>query len=283
MRAAQALLSGCIDYAGLFPPAGLDLATTLQEYARYRQGADAWALGRLVLPAGSLAGFRARLPATARDWPISLLLGPEWENDLLLAEQLGIPVDTIEFRPADVRQIAEVHRQAPSGSTLFFEVVAGADSDGCLSAIADVGACAKIRTGGVTAGAIPSAANVVRFLACCGQRRVAFKATAGLHHALRAIHPLTYEAGSERAPMHGFVNVILAAAMVYDDRDPERAVVLLKDDCHTNFRADADAVHWCEESFMKQLLVDTRERFMLSFGSCSFTEPLAEMRQMRWL
>ncbi len=283
MTPAQALLSGCIDYAGLFPPAGHDLATTLRGYGRYRAGADAWALGRLVLPAGSLAGFRACLPSGARDWPLSLLLGPEWENDIRLAEQLGIPLNTIEFRPTDITQIAAVQSLLPDEATIFFEIAPGAASAGYLSAIADVGACAKVRTGGVTSGAIPSVSEVIRFMTCCAQHRVAFKATAGLHHALRAIHPLTYEARSDRAPMHGFVNVILAASMLHDGGDPDRAATLLEDDCHTNFRIDAEGVHWCDESFTTKSLAETRERFMLSFGSCSFTEPLAEMKQMRWL
>ncbi len=283
MKAAQALLTGCIDYAGLFPPAGLDLATTLREYERYREGADAWALGRLVLPAGSLAGFRAHVPPTARDWPLSLLLGPEWENDLRLAEQLGIPIKMIEFKPAEVAQIAEVHSLVPAGTRIFFEVGTGGESAGFFSAIAEVGACAKIRTGGVVSGAIPSAVEVVRFVSCCAQRRIAFKATAGLHHALRAIHPLTYHAGGDRAPMHGFVNVILAASMLYAGGDPEQAIALLEDDCHTNFWTDAEDVYWRDQSFPTEVLAETRKKGMLSFGSCSFTEPLAELRQMRWM
>ena len=283
MTAAEALLSGCIDYAGLFPPASHDLATTLVEYERYREGADAWALGRLVLPAGSLAGFRAHLPTGASDWPVSLLLGPEWENDIRLAEQLGVRLDTIEFKPTDVHQIAAVHGLLRNQTKMFFEIPHGAAAAGYLSAIADVGACAKIRTGGVTAGAIPTALEVAGFLACCAQHRVALKATAGLHHALRAIHPLTYEAHSERAPMHGFVNVILAASMLQGGGDPQQAATLIEDDCPTNFLLNSEGVSWCDVNFTTGTLAETRETFLLSFGSCSFTEPIAELRQIRWM
>ena len=58
MGAAEALLHGAIDYAGLFPPAGLDLEATVRNYAAYREGRDAWALGRLVLPASEARGVR---------------------------------------------------------------------------------------------------------------------------------------------------------------------------------------------------------------------------------
>ncbi len=51
----RALLSGVIDYAGLFPPAQLPLEQALKNYAEYRAGPDAWMLGRFVCPAAKLA------------------------------------------------------------------------------------------------------------------------------------------------------------------------------------------------------------------------------------
>ena len=38
MSAIRALLTESIDYAGLFPPAGLDMASAVENYARYRAG-----------------------------------------------------------------------------------------------------------------------------------------------------------------------------------------------------------------------------------------------------
>src|SRR3954470_25046208 len=55
MRASlRALLSGAIDYAGLFPPAKLPLPEALDNYARYRGEPEAWMLGRFVVPASRL-------------------------------------------------------------------------------------------------------------------------------------------------------------------------------------------------------------------------------------
>ncbi|MGB3541393.1 MAG: hypothetical protein WBA11_00585, partial [Rubrivirga sp.] len=53
--AAHALLDGLVDYAGLFPPAALDLEAAVGEYARHRSGDHAWMLQRFIAPAGRLA------------------------------------------------------------------------------------------------------------------------------------------------------------------------------------------------------------------------------------
>ena len=46
----RALLTGLIDYAGLFPPAKLDMATNVRNYATYLAGDHAFALGRMKCP-----------------------------------------------------------------------------------------------------------------------------------------------------------------------------------------------------------------------------------------
>ena len=57
------------------------------------------------------------------------------------------------------------------------------------------------------------------------------KATAGLHHALRGDYRLTYEPDSARRTMHGFVNLVLAAALLLAGKiDEELADACLDDD-----------------------------------------------------
>jgi hypothetical protein len=51
----RALLSGAIDYAGLFPPAGLPLEQALAKYRQHRAGPEAWMLGRFVCPAAEIS------------------------------------------------------------------------------------------------------------------------------------------------------------------------------------------------------------------------------------
>ncbi len=54
MKAVDALLSGLVDYAGLFPPAKEDMRDALEKYASYRASEDSQALGRFIVPVSRL-------------------------------------------------------------------------------------------------------------------------------------------------------------------------------------------------------------------------------------
>jgi len=282
MGVAQALLSNAIDYAGLFPPAGLDLRTTVRNYEEYRAGADAWALGKLILPAKVFGEFLAMAPTFAEAWPISFLLDDDFGREVDAVEGRGFVLNVVECKPANVNRIAEVRCCLPEAE-LYVEVPAGGDLDEWLAAIADAKACAKIRMGGVTVGAIPKTSVVANFLCACARRGVGLKATAGLHHGIRAEHPLTYEPQSERAVMHGFVNFFVAAAIVYVGGSVAEAEAVLVDDSPENFRADEEGLRWAARSFSVEQIRAAREKFAMSFGSCSFVEPLEDMRTMGWI
>ena len=78
-RSLRALLHGLIDYAGLFPPARLDMQSAVANYARYLEGNRAWMLGRFVVPSSRLEEFEraaAALLPKVRDvepWALALL------------------------------------------------------------------------------------------------------------------------------------------------------------------------------------------------------------------
>src|SRR4051794_23711208 len=72
----RALLSGAIDYAGLFPPAQLPLTQAYYNHVEYLWSPESWLLGRFVCPAARLpelaalgplpAGFRVTVLARGR-------------------------------------------------------------------------------------------------------------------------------------------------------------------------------------------------------------------------
>lgn len=50
MTMLRTLLIHAVDYAGLFPPAKLDMETAVRNYASYQEGEHSWALGRFIVP-----------------------------------------------------------------------------------------------------------------------------------------------------------------------------------------------------------------------------------------
>lgn len=283
MRAVEVLFQGAIDYAGLFPPAGLDLEATVRNYAAYRAGRDVWALGRLVLPAARLAEFADRWPEYVAEWPISLLLGSDYDTEMRLAIDVGLRLDAVECKPSRLEDIVEMRRRMPGDGLLFVESPQGCALQELMTAVADAGACAKVRTGGVVAEAIPASSAVAAFLVACAQRDVRLKATAGLHHAIRGEQRLTYEPQSATACMHGFVNFFIAAAAAYENADEGEVKEILNDDERGIFNATNDGLQWRERSFSAEAIREMRDRFAISFGSCSFEEPMAEIRAMGWI
>jgi uncharacterized protein YdeI (YjbR/CyaY-like superfamily) len=114
--------------------------------------------------------------------------------------------------------------------------------------------------------AFPSVPELARFLSCCVKHRVPFKATAGLHHPLRGIHPLTYEAQSDCTLMHGFVNVILASILLHLGGEVAEACALLGDTSAASFQFTHEQISWRHWNFTKQQIIQSREDLMVGFG-----------------
>jgi hypothetical protein len=148
--------------------------------------------------------------------------------------------------------------------------------------VARVGARAKVRTGGVTPEAFPSTASLARFIHACVGAKVPFKATAGLHHALRAEYPLTYEEDSVKGVMFGFLNLFLAAALARDGLAQSDTCAILEESSPGAFQVDDEMIGWRGQRLDQDALARARES-MVSFGSCSFTEPISELQSLRWL
>jgi hypothetical protein len=292
MQAIRALLGGIVDYAGLFPPAGLGMVQAVANYEAYRRSPDRWMLGRFIVPVARLGEFDEaaaehleRRPS-GEPWRLSALAGEDTAGDLRAIGEFNCRhaaggagaavIDTVETRAASAERIAEVARGIPTWAAAFIEVPLEPDPEPLVAALAAAGLRAKARTGGITADAIPPAGPIVRFLAACIRHGVAFKATAGLHHPLRAEHSLTYEAGAPRAVMHGYLNVFLAAALLRAGGTEEEARLLLEEQDPAAFTADANGVAWRGRRFAAAELAAARG-LALSFGSCSFTEPVADL------
>lgn len=301
----KVLLAESIDYAGLFPPSELEMSTAVRNYAHYISGEHAWMLGRFIVPATRLTEFEQAakefLPrdVAADSWKLSVLVGSDLDKELKSilrfnelhrhpAKAGGASIDAIELKislPEDVRRATETITRITNAEAfaIYFETPVAAGFSELIGHIARAGGRAKVRTGGITAAMVPPTANLLGFIDVCAKANVPFKATAGLHHPLRAVHPLTYEQNSPSALMHGFLNVFLAASFVLSGMNMDIAAELLEEHDRLAFHFDANKVVWRGHQLSSDELREARANFACSFGSCSFEEPFEELKTLTLL
>ncbi|MFY9904924.1 MAG: hypothetical protein WBX02_10670 [Terriglobales bacterium] len=297
--AATALLRDLIDYAGLFPPASLAMVRSVANYDEYSRSQWKWILSRFIAPVARLAEFEdafTRLPklasgSNAAKWRLSVLLGSDPVADLARIREFNIRmansssswtavIDSVEVKVAHPREVERISAAIPPEISAYFEIPRSSAS-ACIPALAKSGRRAKIRSGGETADMFPAPKDVVEFIHLCAANNVPFKATAGLHHPLRSVHRLTYQPESPLGMMHGFINVFLAAAFVRAGMDSGVAVQLLEERSQQAFHFDEDGVSWREHRLRAREIAAVRNDFAISFGSCSFTEPIDDLRSLR--
>ena len=280
----RALMTGAIDYAGLFPPAGLTMPDAVARFAAYRRGPHAWMLGRFVVPVARLGELGDAVKTVAADglpWSVSVIARPADATALeaFNAEHAGRAViDMVEVPTVTAADAAGLGVLARPYAT-YAEVAIAGDPAPVVRALRGAGAYAKVRTGGVTADAFPPAAYIARFIVACHDAGVAFKATAGLHHVVRAEYPLTYEPGCARGTMYGFANMLLAAAAAAGGAGAAALAAILTAHGDGGPAIGPEAADIAGHRFGVAAVAVARERLMHSFGSCSFEEPVAELTQ----
>ena len=226
MDARRALLERLIDHAPLFPPASLPPAEALAEHARARASAESWLLGRFVCPASKLRELA--------------------ETELRLSVVLDEPDELLDPRIEAL--------EVPPG----VEAPVHAPGEVYLEGRIDRAFRSKVRCGGAK---VPTVDELGTFVRRCREEGVVFKATAGLHHALRG------------PDAHGFLNLL--AACVFGDEEEA-----LADDV---FTLDAEAFRWRERSAGPEELARVRRELFAGFGSCSFDEPVEDLRALGML
>ncbi|MBV8886075.1 MAG: hypothetical protein JO235_19065 [Chroococcidiopsidaceae cyanobacterium CP_BM_RX_35] len=294
LASLKALLSSIVDYAGLFPPAKLSLKEALTNYAQYQTAPHNWMLGRFVLPASSLNQFEQLLPIDplednkARQWFLSAILSEDLALEIKRVRSLNnsdkIAVTALEFPPLPPTEIERVLPYLPITVNSFFEIPLNKSLDTYLAALRHTSALAKIRTGGTTTNTFPSTTELCQGILALAPARVPFKATAGLHHPLPANYRLTSASDDPSTMMHGFLNVAVMAAFAYWQKvTPEDALELLDESSIDGFQFKADGLSWRDRRLSILEIEEARQRFFLSFGSCSFQELIDGLEELNLL
>jgi hypothetical protein len=299
-------LNALVDYAGLFPPATLAMDAAVAEYARERRGPAAWMLGRFIVPASRVEELLAAIGESGEPFELSVIVDadPEprrWFASLqetltavarLRGQERRVRVGALEVplpSPASQRETFDaplgqlgasidraglrdlpVYAEAPRGPRWLESL---ADTL-CAASRARLGA--KLRCGGVTAQAFPSVAEVAAFVRAASGAGVAFKATAGLHHPVRHVDAAT------GFPMHGFLNVLGAAAFASRVDATTLEGIVAEEDAAA-FVFDDVGFAWRDRRATLAELESARAAAFVAYGSCSFAEPVEDLIGLRIL
>ena len=294
-ESVRALLAEIVDYAGLFPPSQLSMPEAVANYAAYRNDEYAWMLGRFVVPVSRLDefiecadGFLEQKPSKV--WRMSVLAGEDVTATLRQIDEFNknngdrVLCDALEIKANSVSKIENTANALPDYLLAYFELPLGENLEELVLALAMMHQRAKIRTGGMTADAFPSSAEIIRFVQMCVAAKVPFKATAGLHHPMRCFKALSYEPDAPHGMMHGFLNLFLTTGFAKQGFKPNILEELMEDEFAEGFDFSDGGVNWHQDYFLPTIqLKKLREENIISFGSCSFEEPIEDLQSLEIL
>jgi hypothetical protein len=290
----EKMLTGVIDYAGLFPPAKLSMKESLDNYLRYVNGDEKWIVNRFVCSTGRLDELARELqehpeqpfvPVTAvgqaspdhKHWGHGLEHDAQAMSKFLDDADDHADIEAYEIRLPDHEHAEEYLRdlRAFQDADVFAELPWGPAIGDTLSMIAEAEWLgAKARTGGTEASAFPSPDDLAGFLQQCTQLDVEFKLTAGLHHPIRRYDTTV------NAPMHGFLNVIAALTLMHaHDLSRREIESILAEEDQAAFEFGQSGMRWRDQKGGLGDVEAARELFV-GFGSCSVEEPLQDLEAM---
>ncbi len=281
LPSVRAFLAGIVDYAGLFPPARLPLDRAIANYADYRAGRDAWMLGRFVIPAARLGELDAHMSLFSPRSP--LLVSALGGGDGLTADLEAIAAFRERHGAAVIVDVYETKLppdgatdglEQPSRLSVFYEIPP-AEAASRVETLRGGTAGVKLRCGGLEASAFPDPSQVALVITACRDNGLSLKFTAGLHH------PIRHFDRDVSAKTHGFLNVfgagVLAHALRLDEGQVRESI---EDEDASHFGFDELGFGWKQYHALTDEIIAARREFVVSFGSCSFDEPRADLRAM---
>lgn len=287
-------MTGLIDYAGIFPPAGLDIETAATNYAGYLAGEDGWMVGRCIVPAAQL-----HLVALSPGFRWSVIVSPAVSEEEI--DRLGAftgRVDMVETRLPETAGSSErcsdhllllqsrLRQAGLQDVQLFVEAASVAPAAAAIAAfnnrrgregvVHNVGY--KLRCGGPEQRAFPPPEQVAEAIGICRGHDIPIKFTAGMHY------PLRNHAPQLAVMQHGFINIFCAALLCWGHNLSTAAMTAcLRDENPHHFHFTEESLSWLEQTISASEIKRLRHSKVISFGSCSFTEPLEGLRSLGFL
>ncbi|MCI0448351.1 MAG: hypothetical protein L0Y79_01020 [Chlorobi bacterium] len=305
-----------IDYAGLFPPANLNLAQSFHNYVFYSQGEYKWMLNKFVVPSGRLIELSKLITEMkiGGQIPFSFLgtggetapdFNKNFTNDVkniyefknknrqLVSSdvfEVRLPIEVIERENNDdmldlmIDVSTGLEKELGAEIPVFFETETSDQYESIITRTAETIAsldrnCGfKLRTGGTEAIAFPKSEQIAFAIMACCEFNIPMKYTAGLHH------PIKHFNENISAYFHGFFNVFGGGILAYTNNLDEKELLgVLNDEDPYEFVFKEDGFEWNEIEVSNSQIREAREKFIISYGSCSFDEPIDDLKTMELL
>jgi hypothetical protein len=317
-KSLKVFLDKIIDYAGTYPPANLDLKTAFNNYLDYIKSSPfSWILSKFVCAASklgeldeiiqkdkigienpvsfSIAGSSSVhssefLDSVSRD--ADSVKSFEIKYDKLVtigAYEVRLPDDIFSMKGDDVLfnliklTAGQLNKVLNRTIPLFLEMKPGENLRSLAQAIETFNASGgkagyKLRTGGVEASAFPTPEKIAYAVKTCRDFKIPMKCTAGLHHPMRHYNE------NVKTKMYGFINIFGAGVLhCCHELNADVLVEILTDEDNGNFKFTDNSFRWKNFYVLSSEVEYTRKHFMLSFGSCSFDEPVDDLISLKLL
>lgn len=312
------LLYRIIDYAGMFPPANLELTKAFDNFKDYVAGEHSWLLNRFIIPVTQLNDFAELYRQNEykniffsyllskidnkREFFLTLedelkaiqnfeKLFPSPSNGSLYFE-LTCPREIVDGNKQSLRDFVKNTTRAIANTRnttykVFYELPVVKFDETMFRYFIEYLAIEnlngypthfKLRAGGTRKEHFPSSETVAKVLLALKEFGVGFKATAGLHH------PFKYFDSKLETKVHGFLNLFSAAALVYIyPLDFESLFILLDEANEKNFVFSESEINYRNWEIGLAEIEKVRKEFAFSYGSCSFIEPVDDLKKLQLL
>ena len=266
------LLSALVDDAGLFPPESLPMADALARHRADEAAGHPMLSHRFLCPVSRIGELQSAWAQVGGGRTLRLgvivdtgMEGVDAARDEV-AEDPALALEMLEVPAPSVQTVdAVLEALAGCSEAAFVEGPRALDWVKAVAAAAVPSAGlrgAKVRCGGARAELFPSPDELAAFVCACFEHGVPFKATAGLHGAVR------HRDDQTGFVHHGFLNLALAAARAAAGAPLDEVAAVLASTDGPALAVEARAVSGRELSAARLLF--------RAYGSCSTSEPREE-------
>ena len=319
-KSLQALLNKIIDYAGVFPPTKLPLEKAFEIYNSFYPGEYDWMLSNFIIPANKLDGITILLKDNYQNdkvYPFSILgSSGATEEEFLVnlksdlqswkqflesntgrvetkAFEVKLPIELIARQNSEetamfIESVSDDISQNIEGEiSLFFEGVLDEEWKTNIKVLAEgiqqhndnyPNSGLKLRTGGIEKSAFPSPEQVAYTIRTCLDHQIPMKCTAGLHH------PVRHFRDEVNTKMHGFLNIFCAGAIAIRHNISEHEMIkLIEEEDPSSFKFTDEKFTWDNYEIPIDDIEYSRKSLLISYGSCSFDEPLEDLQNLNLL